>query len=284
MSKPAQAFLALIAAGMLCAAEASAPEDAAVQRVIVRASLMVAYDRAAGVTSDDMVGKLPKARRPEIGGRVVTPIGASYHVDWFGKDAKADRVIYAADVRDKTVSNATVYPDGAEPVMSEAALRLAQSLTAARAEMQRHPDWQPCTAASFNTIVLPPDGTDTISVFFLTAQVVNDEVPFGGHYEVDVASNGHVLSARSFTKAPCANTPRPVAQDGRTPAGLGLTHLLDPQPTEIHVFEQLALGVPLFVETTSNNAVWKVENGQIRRIKAGKDAMGDAMRKGLTGP
>jgi hypothetical protein len=57
---------------------------------------------------------------------------------------------------------------------------------------------------------------------------------------------------------------RKETQDGKEVAGLMLTHLLDPAPTEIHVFLSLAHRVPLWVMTTQNQYLWRVEHGRIR--------------------
>jgi hypothetical protein len=44
---------------------------------------------------------------------------------------------------------------------------------------------------------------------------------------------------------------------------LFMTHLLDPQPTEAHVFTSLSFHVPLFVGTMSNNILWEVSGASI---------------------
>ena len=45
--------------------------------------------------------------------------------------------------------------------------------------------------------------------------------------------------------------------------GAGLSHLLDPQPTEIHVFVSLNMPGKLFVITTSNKDLWLIDHGHI---------------------
>ena len=146
---------------------------------------------------------------------------------------------------------------------------MAKALRIAWAELANHADWQPCANARFNTVVLPPEADGSIPVYFLTPQTETNVFPFGGHFEVVVASDGTVASSRRFTNT-CLNLPRPTASPDRKPAAMVLTHLLDPQPTEVHIFQQFAIGMPLYVVIASTTAIWKVENGAMSLEQAGK--------------
>lgn len=42
-----------------------------------------------------------------------------------------------------------------------------------------------------------------------------------------------------------------------------LTHLLDPAPTEIHVFLNRSYGQTIFLGTTSNQMLWVLKDGEI---------------------
>lgn len=83
----------------------------------------------------------------------------------------------------------------------------------------------------------------------------------GGNFRMDVAADGSILATRPFTTR-CLQ----LADDARAVA-LTLTHLLDPHPTEIHVLTSLRAGKPVFVMTTENRAVWRVEAGSIRFLE-----------------
>jgi hypothetical protein len=95
-------------------------------------------------------------------------------------------------------------------------------------------------------------------------------VPVGGHYRVEVGPDGKAREMRPFTHS-CIDMPAAGAKpEGQPPgsstaAGL-VTHLLDPVPTEIHVFSSLAAHLPLFVGTTSNHSLWEVDGGRIRLV------------------
>lgn len=257
----------LVSAAILLAAHSPsrAAQDASIQRAIERGKTMYLYDRAAWVTTDDLGTRLPQNRLTEIGGWVVTSSASGLHVDYFGKDSAADRVIYSADVNGKTVSNATVYPAGAGPMLQELALRMARALRAAWTEVGRRSDWRPCTNAHFNTIVLPPEPDGTIPVYFLTPQTEAESFPFGGHYEVDITVDGRTAATRAFTRS-CITMTKPSPGTGPAPALMFLTHLLDPHPTEIHVFQQYYVGVPLVVGIPDPRSFWKVEGGTVEDV------------------
>lgn len=242
---------------------ATAIDTTAIEHAERRGLALARYDRAAWVSTDDLMSRLPAERRPEVGGWIVTPAPGGLHVDYVGKGAAAERVVYAADFDGRAIVHAVVHPRSDEPPLSEPAVRMIRALGHARAEIARHADWRPCTPAPFNPVVLPPEADGTVPVYFLTAQTERGAFPFGGHYEVDVAPDGHVAAARSFTKT-CLTMSGSAHPPGVTPAGLAVTHLLDPQPTEIHVFEQLQAGLPVYVGTGANS-IWKVENGRIEQ-------------------
>jgi hypothetical protein len=239
----------------------AAGQDAPLERALDRGKTMYLYDRAAWITSDDLLARLPRDRQGEVGGWVVTPAATDLHVDYIGKGQAADRIIYSVDVNGETLSNAIVYPVAAEPTLKALALQMAHALRAAWSEMDRHSDWRPCANARFNTIVLPPGKDRTTPVYFLTPQTEAGSYPFGGHYEVDVADDGKIAFTRAFTHG-CISLAKAAQNNGTNPVALMITHLLDPHPTEIHVFEQYYVGLPVFV-MTGPKSVWKVEGGRI---------------------
>lgn len=227
---------------------------------------MYLFDRAAWLTSDDLVSRLPKDRHAEIGGWVVTPTGGGVHVDYFGQDAASDRVVYSADVIQGVVRNPAVHRAAKAPTLSGPTLQMARAKQIAAAEMAGRKDWQPCANVRFNTVVLPPDKDGTVPVYFLTPQTKAGAYPFGGHYRIDISRHGKVTDSRTFTKS-CLTLGKPPTSSGNRTAALVVTHNLDAQPTEIHVFQQLHVGVPLLV-ATGRKTIWRVERGQINDFSA----------------
>jgi len=52
-----------------------------------------------------------------------------------------------------------------------------------------------------------------------------------------------------------------------TEGALMITHLLDPIPTEAHVFWSIWAHKPLYVATPPNGTIWVVEGSKIRLVE-----------------
>lgn len=121
-----------------------------------------------------------------------------------------------------------------------------------------------CTSGTPNTIILPPVTADApVDVYFMSSQVKWEEVPAGGHYLVSVDKDGKAGPIRRFTKS-CL--PMPTDKAKKKPESLVITHLLDPVPTEMHIFTMFAAGLPVYVWTQEGKRLWAVEasEGQAR--------------------
>jgi hypothetical protein len=125
-------------------------------------------------------------------------------------------------------------------------------------------DFQPCSAP-FNVTAIPPASAEApMEVYFLSPQVRNDDVyPFGGHFRVTVAPDGKMLSSRAFTKN-CLDMPAPPADA----FGFGVSHLLDPIPTEIHVSTALVARNPVLVMT--GDRTWQFDGRSITLLDPSK--------------
>lgn len=148
-------------------------------------------------------------------------------------------------------------------MLSPARKRMIAAKNSAR-EALKSADVKMCVDKPFNTVVLPPASPEApISVYFLTPQTEVASVPAGRDYRVDVSADDKTGPVRAFTNS-CISVPSDRAAN--KPEALVLTHLLDPTPTEIHVFTMLAAGLPLYVSTTQNKRLWVVEasGGQAR--------------------
>ena len=92
-----------------------------------------------------------------------------------------------------------------------------------------------CADTHPNIAVIPPDSLDgSMDVYVLTPQTAAGTYPFGGHNRATCSAAGQLLSQRAFTNS-CLDMSEPAQGAGR-PGALFVTHLLDPIPTEIHVF------------------------------------------------
>ena len=111
-----------------------------------------------------------------------------------------------------------------------------------------------------------PDGA--FYAYLLTPQEKAGEIPFGGHQRFEIV--GVVIKeSRAFTKS-CLTMPL-ADEEGKCPKALTISHVLDPVPTELHVFSVYAAGLPVYVMTTANGRAWAVEvsggKPRIRLIK-----------------
>jgi hypothetical protein len=86
----------------------------------------------------------------------------------------------------------------------------------------------------------------------------------GGHFRYDFSLDGKLLEAqRAFTRS-CFNIDAPDEKKGK-PVAFMLTHLLDPTPTEIHVFLSRLHGQTVYVMTEAGT--WSVDGGTINFVE-----------------
>lgn len=140
---------------------------------------------------------------------------------------------------------------------------MVAALAKAREAMAR-PDHGICSSTPPNSLVLPQaDGK--LSVYILTSTIDANIYPAGGHYRFDFDASGKLLSERRFMKT-CFPVAYGATDKGR-PEIVVLTHILDPQPTEVHAFISRNIPVPLGVITVSNKHIWTVANGAIQYVR-----------------
>jgi hypothetical protein len=251
-------------ATLLAASAASgltADETAALQRASARGQAIYAYDQAAWVATDEMLRQLPdEATHPHGGGGwVVEARGGSLRVVFYHAGAGEPRAFFTADVTGGRVVSSHVLQPGDDGRLSPLDLRMIAARQVAAQQGKT-----PCGAATFNTVVLPPASPGgAVVVYLLTPQLKTGEYPAGGHYEVDVAADGSVASSRPFTRS-CLTLGGPAPAPDMRPAGMFVTHLLDPTPTEIHVYLSLWSKETLFVGTQAPALrVWEVNGSTI---------------------
>jgi hypothetical protein len=258
--------LLLLTLSLLAATAAARPSDADEARIraaVERGRLLFELDRAAWVTTDDMLKRFGRRDMP-IKGWVTERDGADgYRVTYFGDGPSGPVAWYSGRVRGGKVTSGEVYPEAARPALTAAQLRLRQAADVARG----FTEYRPCTPARFNVAVVPAESADApLDAYLLSAQTVATVYPVGGHYLLRVGPDGRVLSHRRFMNS-CMNVDTASQPKGATTVGLMLSHLLDPVPTEIHVWSSLAMRKPIFVATTDPQRVWSVEGSRIRLLK-----------------
>lgn len=233
------ALLALLAATPAVAqpAEIAPEERTRLDWVGARGRLLFELDRAAWVGTDDMMARIPDYRTAGMRGYIVERDGPALVLTFFGGPQDAPVAFYRGTVENRRVVGRDVYPAGQRPALTPLQRRLASVR-----EMAGGLGRVPCGRTPFNTVIVPPDSEDApIDLYLLTPQVRTGEFPLGGHFRATINPDGTVASNRAFTRS-CLTMPRP---DGA--AGLFVSHLLDPTPTEIHVFTSFTAGVPVYV-------------------------------------
>jgi hypothetical protein len=246
-------------------AEMSAAEASATRLALERGRLIYAYDQAAWHGTDDLVKKLPDYPS-RVSGWIVDGPADAPHLVFYDKDDTDPHAVYVADFRGTELSSSRVLGPADDRSLSPARKAMIAARRAA-VEALAAAKVRACKDQPFNTVVLPPSAPgDPTLVYILTPQTDPKAVPMGGHYRVEVAGDGRAGKPRKFTNA-CMEMPF-ADERGRRPVALGITHLLDPTPTEIHVFTSLATGLPIFVGT-KDGRMWTVDGNGIALAAAG---------------
>ena len=255
----------LLAAPVL--ADPAKSELAAASAAEVRGAEIYAYDQAAWHSTDQMQDDMSSAglsvgtlRERGLAGFIVEPANdglllATYYGKKDGKTFAIARYWMAGSA----VKRGGLVSAGDDGALSPLALVLIARREQA-VEIARADDVGICTDGPPNTVVLPPRADGSIPVYLMSAMVKNGSFPGGGHYLYVFDAAGKLVSKRPFAKS-CV-----MVDWGNVPkgaAGAGVTHLLDPQPNEIHVFISLNMPIPLGVMTSSNREFWLVDHGHI---------------------
>lgn len=250
-----------MAAAPLAAQDAATPAPApqmteaeaeAVQQSVDLGWKVYSYDQAAWHGTDALLEDLPGERKNGIAGWIVNEVAEGWETVFFrAVKGGGFEAAWAGIYNGKKVIRRTTYAAG-ERKLTPGEVALADAT-----ELARKQNVERCTTNAFNTVVFPsgkPDGG--IYAYLLTPQVANGEVPFGGHHRFEIV-DGQIKDRRSFSKS-CL-TMSVAGPEGQRPEALTITHLLDPVPTEIHVFSVWPAGVPVYVLTTGNDHVWAAE-------------------------
>ncbi|NOT87437.1 MAG: hypothetical protein HOP03_04560 [Lysobacter sp.] len=219
---------------------------------------MYLHDRAAWLATDAM--RAEKRMRPlkkRLGGWVTEPSALGVRVIFFSNDDAPQR-LYEIDVDERERLSDPVL-ESPEPLTAD---HLAQLRARAQAQQQ---SYLAC-AQQYNTVVLP--AADGIHVYMMPGFVQNDVYPLGGYHLYRFDSSGRdILSSRKFTNG-CLDLDESAAaskksDDGFEPIGMMFSHLLDPQPTEVHVFISLYAKRPFAITTIDNDTLWMIERGRV---------------------
>ena len=264
-------FRPLLVAAALAAAPAladpTAQQLAAAKEAEVRGAEIYAYDQAAWHSTDRFQIDLRKAKltleqvsEQGVRGYVVEPADnglllVTYYAQKDGKTWAFARYWMAGS----SVRRGGLVKPGDDAALSPLALKLVELRGMAIAAADETKSFY-CGEGAPNTVVLPPRADGTYPVYVMSAATQAGRFPAGGHSRFDFDANGKLLAHRAFTKG-CIDVESGSAPKGA--AGFGVSHSLDPQPTEIHAFVSYNVPITLFVIIEPGNELWEIERGKI---------------------
>jgi hypothetical protein len=251
----------LLALLLALPATAQTPEERTrLDWALARGRLLFEVDRAAWVTTDDLQERLPQADRQLVRGWTVERDGAGFVVTYFMTgEGEVRRALYRGRVENRRVVSRETFRPGAGPELTPMQRRIAGAYGLIGQMSGRM-----CANTSPNLAVIPPDSLEApMDVYVLTPQTQAGVFPFGGHNRATFSAAGALLSERAFTNT-CINMSD--RENNTRVAAVAITHLLDPIPTEIHVFMSIWMNLPVAVATGEPRRVWMVGGDRIELV------------------
>ena len=257
---PIMAAFAIVANGpVLAQTSPTGPGlTAAVRTAVSRGELLYIYDQAGWHGTDDIRGNY-SGLLAQAGGYVVSGDDLDAELVFYDK-SKLSAVYRAKFSSRKLVKSGPPAADRVGLTALEKQLIAAKdkalaAFIAAKVGL--------CSSSHPNLAALPPERPGgPVIVYFMTSTTDPNIVPLGGHYSVEIAPDGSAAPIRHFTRA-CIDMPMNKKPPAGASAAFFVTHLLDPTPTEIHVFTSLTSKIPLVVMTSPDARMWLVDGNQV---------------------
>lgn len=262
--------LLLIAAAVLATPAVANPTSqqlAAAKEAEARGAEIYAYDQAAWHSTDQFQIDLKKAKltleqvsERGVRGYVVEPADkglllVTYYAQKDGKTSAFARYWLAGS----SVRRGGLVKADEDAALSPLALKLVDLRGKAIAAAIEHKAFI-CGKGAPNTVVLPPRADGSYPVYVMSGATQAGRFPAGGHWRFDFDGEGKLLAHRGFTKS-CIDVV--TGMPGKTAVGYGVSHSLDPQPTEVHVFVSYNVPIKLFVIIEPGNNLWEIDRGKV---------------------
>jgi hypothetical protein len=231
-----------------------------------RGILLFEIARAAQLTTQDMLSRVPNPSQAGITGWVATEeAGGTMVVVYYAETPGGPVAVYRGRVAGNRISGREVFARADRPALDATQRRMA----AARAAVATL-DRQPC-GGEFNVFAIAPATADApVDVYKLSPQTQRGRFPLGGHFLASVAADGTVAAPRAFSNRCLDLEAGADPATGQRPRPIAVTHLLDPLPTEIHVFLSLWMNRPLLVATGNPDRLWTISRGRIGLVGASR--------------
>jgi hypothetical protein len=233
-------------------------EQAQLDAAVARGRTLGAIARAGQIGTQDMLARVPDPDAAGISGWIAEPEGNGVTVYFYalGADGAAPTMVYGGRVLSRET-----YRPGERPPLPPLEARMAAARHIAEGQ-----DHRACGAEEFNYFVVPPTTPDgPIDVYQISPQSQRGRFPIGGHFRTTVNADGTIAATRGFTNA-CLDAAAADPVIGIQPSPIAVTHLLDPLPTEIHVFLAIWTRHPLVVAAGDPTRLFAVTEDRIAEI------------------
>lgn len=230
-----------------------------------RGERLYAYDRVAWVGTDDALPEIEE-RLSEGRGYIIHEADGGHVLTFFGELDGVPYALWRSTYRSGERTSGGIIERGSpEAAFSDAEYQLFTARNTAinayfdaaeEAELFLCDD-----AQGPNVAILPPTEIDDhYQAYFMTPQQDTSAWPFGGHTRVTISREGETEGIRKFTNS-CLTMEAPK-KGGGLPVAMFVTHLLDPIPTEIHVFTAIAAQTEIIIGAQDRN-LWLVDGETI---------------------
>jgi len=239
-------------------------EQAALRNAEATGLTIYKHDHAAAVTTDALgaLGILKSDKR--LRGWITEEQGEGILVTFISGDAnEVPQALYRVSVSKE--GEVTGPPE--ELKTPQALTKFESGAAAARIFAAKY-SFQPC-AERHNTVVLPADSSASPNwvVYLIPGTQDALRIPLGGAHRLELdATAEHLVNERGFTRS-CLVLGDPKGNPKQRPVMLVASHLLDPVPTEIHVFWNLWSGIPLDIMTPPYGTIWGISKGHISLVQ-----------------
>ncbi len=239
--------------------DAPKPIPAELQAAVTRAEFLgrqlYLHDRAAWLATDAMLAdKRAKALKTRIGGWVTEPSAHGIRVIFISNDETPVRLYQIEMDEGEALSEATL--ESPEPLAPEHHAQLrARALAGSQSFMT--------CSKQYNVVTMP--SAEGIRVYMMPSFPALGVYPLGGYHLYETDSAGEkILASRKFSNGCIEHRDAAKGQPKDAKPAFGMfTHLLDPQPTEVHVFVSLYAKVPMMIMSVDNKLTWTVVKGKI---------------------
>ncbi len=229
-----------------------------------RGAQLTAIARAGIIATQDMLSRVSDPEGAGIAGWIAEPEGNATQVIFYARgEEDGDPVaVYRATIMGPRVVSRDIFTGADRPALNPIEARMARARDATEGL-----DHQACGEQPFNVFVIPPASARApVDVYQISPATARGRFPLGGHFRATVAADGTVSDQRGFTNA-CLDLDVPPVPEGQQPRPIAVTHLLDPLPTEIHVFLAQWIGRPLLVVAGDPQRIFLVTGDRIAEVR-----------------